>query len=89
MQRGALSLSVMQVLFEVSPCFRFGHMAAILDAFNDDKRVHIKLILTLTENVNIHFVADTGARLVCLVKLPWTRLTGVVTLNQFNMPLGA
>lgn len=70
-------LSAMQVLFEACPCFRFGFMAAngaILEAFRDEKRVHI-----------IDFDINQGSQYYTLLQMlantpgrwPHVRLTGV------------
>ncbi|XP_073129652.1 scarecrow-like protein 1 [Henckelia pumila] len=70
-------LSAMQVLFEGCPCFRFGFMVAngaILEAFKDEKRVHI-----------VDFDVNQGSQYYSLLtslakvpgKRPHVRLTGV------------
>ncbi|KAH1065173.1 hypothetical protein J1N35_030160 [Gossypium stocksii] len=70
-------LAAMQILFEVCPCFKFGFMAAngaIIEAFKDEKRVHI-----------IDFDINQGSQYITLIqsiaklpgKLPHLRLTGV------------
>ncbi|XWS21721.1 hypothetical protein CRYUN_Cryun30bG0079100 [Craigia yunnanensis] len=70
-------LAAMQILFEVCPCFKFGFMAAngaIIEAFKDEKRVHI-----------IDFDVNQGSQYITLIqtiakwpgKPPHLRLTGV------------
>ncbi|KAK2659352.1 hypothetical protein Ddye_005885 [Dipteronia dyeriana] len=70
-------LAAMQILFEVCPCFKFGFMAAngaIIEAFKDEKRVHI-----------IDFDINQGSQYIALIqtiasrsgKSPHLRLTGV------------
>ncbi|XWS15211.1 hypothetical protein CRYUN_Cryun35bG0075000 [Craigia yunnanensis] len=70
-------LAAMQILFEVCPCFKFGFMAAngaIIEAFKDEKRVHI-----------IDFDINQGSQYITLIqtiakqpgKPPHLRLTGV------------
>ncbi|XAR49619.1 hypothetical protein NMG60_11032883 [Bertholletia excelsa] len=70
-------LSAMQVLFEVCPCFRFGFLTAngaILEAFKNEKRVHI-----------IDFDINQGSQYITLLqstanqpgKPPHLILTGV------------
>lgn len=70
-------LAAMQILFEVCPCFKFGFMAAngaIIEAFKDEKRVHI-----------IDFDINQGSQYITLIqtiasrasKPPFLRLTGV------------
>ncbi|XP_031248531.1 scarecrow-like protein 1 isoform X1 [Pistacia vera] len=70
-------LAAMQILFEVCPCFKFGFMAAngaIIEAFKDEKRVHI-----------IDFDINQGSQYITLIqtiasrpgKRPLLRLTGV------------
>ncbi|XP_021285321.1 scarecrow-like protein 1 isoform X2 [Herrania umbratica] len=70
-------LAAMQILFEVCPCFKFGFMAAngaIIEAFKDEKRVHI-----------IDFDISQGSQYITLIqtiakrpgKPPHLRLTGV------------
>lgn len=70
-------LAAMQILFEVCPCFKFGFMAAngaIMEAFKDEKRVHI-----------IDFDINQGSQYITLIQslanrsgeLPHLRLTGV------------
>ncbi|KAF3445578.1 hypothetical protein FNV43_RR10754 [Rhamnella rubrinervis] len=70
-------LAAMQILFEVCPCFKFGFMAAngaIMEAFKDEKRVHI-----------VDFDINQGSQYITLIqslanrsgKLPHLRLTGV------------
>ncbi|KAE8701802.1 Scarecrow-like protein 1 [Hibiscus syriacus] len=70
-------LAAMQILFEVCPCFKFGFMAAngaIIEAFEDEKRVHI-----------IDFDISQGSQYITLIqsiaklpgKPPHLRLTAV------------
>ncbi|KAJ4700852.1 scarecrow-like protein 1 [Melia azedarach] len=70
-------LAAMQILFEICPCFKFGFMAAngaIIEAFKDEKRVHI-----------IDFDINQGSQYITLIqtiaslpgKRPLLRLTGV------------
>lgn len=69
-------LSAMQILFEICPCFKFGFMAAngaILDAFKDEKRVHI-----------IDFDINQGNQYIALLQdlakytsKPYLKVTGV------------
>ncbi|OMO95031.1 Transcription factor GRAS [Corchorus capsularis] len=70
-------LAAMQILFEVCPCFKFGFMAAngaIIEAFKDEKRVHI-----------IDFDINQGSQYITLIqtiaklpgKPPYLRLTGI------------
>ncbi|KAM7253005.1 hypothetical protein ACFE04_025623 [Oxalis oulophora] len=70
-------LAAMQILIEVCPCFKFGFMAAngaIIEAFKDEKRVHI-----------IDFDISQGSQYIQLIqtiaslpgKPPHIRLTGV------------
>ncbi|KAK9003027.1 hypothetical protein V6N11_060598 [Hibiscus sabdariffa] len=70
-------LAAMQILFEVCPCFKFGFMAAngaIIEAFKDEKIVHI-----------IDFDISQGNQYITLIQtlskqpgeLPHLRLTGV------------
>ncbi|KAF5735466.1 hypothetical protein HS088_TW15G00972 [Tripterygium wilfordii] len=70
-------LAAMQILFEVCPCFKFGFMAAngaIVEAFRDEKRVHI-----------IDFDINQGSQYITLIqtiaagpgKRPHLRLTGI------------
>ncbi|KAK9023638.1 hypothetical protein V6N11_003848 [Hibiscus sabdariffa] len=70
-------LAAMQILFEVCLCFKFGFMAAngaIIEAFKDEKRVHI-----------VDFDINQGSQYITLIqsiaklpgKPPHLRLTGV------------
>ncbi|XP_057785890.1 scarecrow-like protein 1 [Salvia miltiorrhiza] len=81
-------LSAMQVLFEVCPCFRFGFMAAngaILEAFRDEKRVHI-----------VDFDVNQGSQYYTLLQTlantsgdrPHVRLTGVDDPESVQRPVG-
>ncbi|XP_049386378.1 scarecrow-like protein 1 [Solanum stenotomum] len=81
-------LSAMQVLFEVCPYFRFGFMAAngaILEAFKDEKRVHI-----------IDFDVNQGSQYYTLLqtlasmpgKPPHVRLTGVDDPESVQRAIG-
>uniref|UniRef100_A0A5B7AIQ7 Uncharacterized protein n=1 Tax=Davidia involucrata TaxID=16924 RepID=A0A5B7AIQ7_DAVIN len=81
-------LSAMQVLFEVCPCFRFGFMAAngaILEAFEDEKRVHM-----------IDFDINQGSQYITLIetlakrpgKPPHLRLTGVDDPESVQRAIG-
>lgn len=70
-------LSSMQVLFEVCPCFRFGFMTAngaILEAFKDEKRVHI-VDFDINQGSQYYTLLQTLARLP--YKPMHLRLTGV------------
>ncbi|KAI3464605.1 hypothetical protein Pfo_021268 [Paulownia fortunei] len=70
-------LSAMQVLFEVCPCFRFGFMAAngaILEAFKDEKRVHI-IDFDINQGSQYYTLLQTLAKTPG--KRPHVRLTGV------------
>lgn len=70
-------LSAMQVLFEVCPCFRFGFMTAngaILEAFKDEKRVHI-VDFDINQGSQYYTLLQTLARLP--YKPMHLRLTGV------------
>ncbi|KAG0488083.1 hypothetical protein HPP92_006627 [Vanilla planifolia] len=71
------SLSAMQILFEICPCFKFGFMAAngaIAEAFKDEERVHI-----------IDFDINQGSQYMTLIQAlsskqttpPRLRITGV------------
>lgn len=81
-------LSAMQVLFEVCPYFRFGFMAAngaILEAFKEEKRVHI-----------IDFDINQGSQYYTLLqtlgsmpgKPPHLRLTGVDDPESIQRAVG-
>ncbi|XP_038699053.1 scarecrow-like protein 1 [Tripterygium wilfordii] len=70
-------LAAMQILFEVCPCFKFGFMTAngaIIEAFRDEKRVHI-----------VDFDINQGSQYITLMrtiadgtgKRPHLRLTGI------------
>lgn len=81
-------LAAMQILFEVCPCFKFGFMAAngaIIEAFKDEKRVHI-----------IDFDINQGSQYITLIqtissqsgKPPHLRLTGVDDPESVQRPVG-
>ncbi|KAL2503655.1 Scarecrow-like protein 1 [Abeliophyllum distichum] len=73
----SLRLSAMQVLFEVCPCFRFGFTAAngaILEAFKDEKRVHI-IDFDINQGSQYYTLLQTMAKIPG--KRPHVRLTGV------------
>ncbi|KAF3672774.1 Scarecrow-like protein 1 [Capsicum annuum] len=82
-------LSAMQVLFEVCPYFRFGFMAAngaLLEAFKDEKRVHI-----------IDFDINQGSQYYTFLqtlgsmpgKPPHLRLTGVDDPESIQRAVGS
>ena len=81
-------LSAMQILFEVCPCFRFGLTAAngaIIEAFKDEKRVHI-----------VDFEVNQGSQYILLLqtlskqpgKKPLIRLTGVDDPESIQRAVG-
>ncbi|CAI9763978.1 unnamed protein product [Fraxinus pennsylvanica] len=73
----SLRLSAMQVLFEVCPCFRFGFTAAngaILEAFKDEKRVHI-IDFDINQGSQYYTLLQTMAKIPG--NRPHVRLTGV------------
>ncbi|KAK4775616.1 hypothetical protein SAY87_023577 [Trapa incisa] len=85
-------LAAMQILFEICPCFKFGFMAAngtIIEAFKDEKRVHI-----------IDFDINQGNQYITLIQTiasipqkgnkpkPVLRLTGVDDPESVQQPVG-
>ncbi|XP_022894259.1 scarecrow-like protein 1 [Olea europaea var. sylvestris] len=73
----SLRLSAMQVLFEGCPCFRFGFTAAngaILEAFKDEKRVHI-IDFDINQGSQYYTLLQTMAKIPG--SRPHVRLTGV------------
>lgn len=81
-------LSAMQVLFEVCPYFRFGFMAAngaILEAFKDEKRVHI-IDFDLNQGSQYYTLLQTLASMPG--KPPHVRLTGVDDPESVQRAIG-
>ncbi|XP_031373952.1 scarecrow-like protein 1 [Punica granatum] len=85
-------LAAMQILFEICPCFKFGFMAAngaIIEAFKDEKSVHI-----------IDFDINQGNQYITLIQSiasiyqksnkskPVLRLTGVDDPESVQRPVG-
>ncbi|OIT22423.1 PREDICTED: scarecrow-like protein 1 [Nicotiana attenuata] len=81
-------LSAMQVLFEVCPYFRFGFMAAngaILEAFKDEKRVHI-IDFDINQGSQYYTLMQTLASMPG--KPPHLRLTGVDDPESVQRAIG-
>ncbi|XP_059280178.1 scarecrow-like protein 1 [Lycium ferocissimum] len=81
-------LSAMQVLFEVCPYFRFGFMAAngaILEAFKDEKRVHI-VDFDINQGSQYYTLLQTLASMPG--KPPHLRLTGVDDPESVQRAIG-
>lgn len=81
-------LSAMQVLFEVCPYFRFGFMAAngaILEAFKDEKRVHI-IDFDINQGSQYYTLLQTLASMPG--KPPHLRLTGVDDPESVQRAIG-
>ncbi|XP_009628410.1 scarecrow-like protein 1 [Nicotiana tabacum] len=81
-------LSAMQVLFEVCPYFRFGFMAAngaILEAFKDEKRVHI-IDFDINQGSQYYTLLQTLASMPG--KPPHLRLTGVDDPESIQRAIG-
>lgn len=81
-------LAAMQILFEICPCFKFGFMSAngaIIEAFQDEKRVHI-----------VDFDISQGNQYITLIqelanqprKPPHVRLTGIDDPESIQRPVG-
>ncbi|KAJ8541569.1 hypothetical protein K7X08_002385 [Anisodus acutangulus] len=81
-------LSAMQVLFEVCPYFRFGFMAAngaILEAFKDEKRVHI-IDFDINQGSQYYTLFQTLASMPGMP--PHLRLTGVDDPESVQRAIG-